>query len=124
MKVEVKCYLLLAPTSTKVRCYGKLVYKIFGKTKSLKIFSFTKPVNSFWKWNRTYGGSWSFKFKVPLPPPVSFISIRFYVKVNYYFKIALSSKRLSVAPFRWKLGMLVETGINTDARASLRVWPL
>ena len=88
-----------------------MIYTIFGKTKNLKIFEFNRPVNNQWQWSRNYNGKWDFKFKIRLPPPVSFISINFLVRIKYNFNIKLFSKKVSNSPYRFKLGTLVTTGI-------------
>jgi hypothetical protein len=124
VRLYVYCDLLIyANYNNQVRCYGVVKYTIFNKNKQITVFDYTKSVWSGWSYYNRLAGSWAFNIYIPLPPPVSFIGINFYISIGYFIDLNLYATTQNFAnnPYIFKTGAAVSTGITTDSRASLRV---
>jgi hypothetical protein len=93
-----------------------------GSLKSVPVFNFKKSVSSSWNWSKQYKGDWSFSLAIPLPPPVSFITINLRFKVSYVIDIKIDIIGGSgINPYIVKANALATTRVDTDASAALKV---
>jgi hypothetical protein len=119
---EVKCYVLVYANDHQIQCIGTFNYQLFGQVKSIPVFNFKKSVSFSWNWSKQYKGDWSFSVAIPLPPPVSFMSITFSFKISYVIDVKIDIVGgQGVNPYQVKVNTLATTKVNTDASAGLKV---
>ncbi len=95
---------------------------MFGVSKTKTLFSFTKQIGANWTWGQNWGGNWTFSFSVPLPPPVSFITINFYVTVGYTINLNLySSVQQWWYPLIHEVKAVASTSLWVNAAATVKV---
>lgn len=106
----------------QVQCTGKMIYILFGKSKTLSLFNFRKSVSFNWSWNKQYKGDWGFNVWIGLPKPVNFIGISFSFKVSYVINLSLNADTFpGINPYKFKVKALATTQVDTNAKASLKV---
>lgn len=99
------------------------MYDLFGNSRSINIFSYTKDVTLSWSKAYDLNGSWSFSIYIPLPPPVSFLGINFSFGVNYKIHVdiyAKGSPEITACIYNFEIGANAETGVGVDASAAVR----
>jgi len=74
---------------TTVKIVGTLKFVLFGSSKSITLFDYTRIVGYNWNLNKSFSGIWGFTLYVPLPPPVSFIGLNFGISANYSIDVNL-----------------------------------
>jgi hypothetical protein len=121
--LEIKCYLLYFLNDHQVQCVGNFNYQLFGKVKTVTIFSFQKSVSFSWSWNKTYTGNWDFSVGISLPAPVDFIGITFNFKVSYEIKVNIDivAGQGGITPYQIKVNTLATTKVDTDSSAGVKV---
>lgn len=120
-EIDVKCYILVLSNDQQIQCIGSLNYQLFGKVKSISVFSFKKSVSYAWSWSRQFKGTWAFSVYIPLPPPVSFIGLTFRFSVSYVIDVKININAGGLHPYQVKAVCLASTKVNTDASAGVRV---
>jgi hypothetical protein len=70
---------------------GTLRQDFFGSQKNIVVFNRSQDVNCNLSFSNTITGNWSFNIFIPLPPPVSFLSINFGFAVSYSIPVNFSS---------------------------------
>ena len=107
--MEARCYLTKKSNGEYyIGCYAKLHYILFGRSKTTTIYSFERLIRIKWNWSKTYEGKWSAGISIPLPPPVSFITVRLNVRIGYKIYISLDARPTSTLyPFRYRARAII-----------------
>lgn len=124
-KVEVKfkafCELRVYSFDHKVHCNGRAIFNVFGKTKTIYLFSWTKSVIYTWNYYKSYPGQWDFKLWIGLPKPVNFIGLSFKIKLSYNLILQAEAKVTDLSPYTYQVKAEASAYLNTDSEAAVRV---
>jgi hypothetical protein len=124
-KVEVKfkafCELRVYSFDHKVHCNGRAIFNVFGKTKTIYLFSWTKSVIYTWNYYKSYPGQWDFKLWIGLPKPVNFIGLSFKIKLSYNLILQAEAKVTDLSPYTYQVKAEASAYLNTDSEAAVRI---
>ena len=87
------------------------------------VFTKSQNINFNWSYENTISGKWGFSINIPLPPPVSFMSINFGFDAYYFVDIKLGAHGVVPNIQMYYLTVFADVGsaVNVDASAALRV---
>lgn len=96
-------------------------YKLFGNIKVVPIFNPKKSVIFSRNYSTSFSGNWGFTVSVPLPSPVSMITIKFSFNVAYLINLNLNAYTSGLNPYVFKVVTQATTQVATDSKASVRL---
>ena len=121
VKFKAFCELRVYSFDHKVHCNGRAIFNVFGKTKTIYLFSWTKSVIYTWNYYKSYPGQWDFKLWIGLPKPVNFIGLSFKIKLSYNLILQAEAKVTDLSPYTYQVKAEASAYLNTDSEAAVRV---